>query len=321
MRMVEYGAKNLAFLSRSGASSPAAKDTLKKISDQGASASVFNCNVSDEEALSHTLSQISATLPPIKGVIHLGLIIENALFKNMDIEVWRKSLLPKVRGTWNLHNKLPKDIEFFALLSSMVGVLGSASQAAYGAASSFQDAFATYRNRLGLPAITIDLGMVTGIGYVAERGNVLQNMQSQGFEEIQEDECMAILEYAITHPFRLSSAGNLMTGIGLEKFASGETSLAVYDSPQFSHFRRMAVKIEKTKGVENGSATLVRDQLRTATSIEEAIEHVEKAMLSKMATLLMIPVQDISPSKPMSHYGLDSLVAVVSTFSILFRSS
>lgn len=68
---------------------------------------------------------------------------------------------PKVDDIWNLHARLSKvDLEFFVTLSSMVGVAGDPSQAAYVAASIFQDAIIDYRNYHGLPAFTLDLGKV-----------------------------------------------------------------------------------------------------------------------------------------------------------------
>ncbi|KAF1988946.1 hypothetical protein K402DRAFT_461387 [Aulographum hederae CBS 113979] len=312
--MVNHGAENIAFLSRSGTAQQAAKDTVEHLQSLGANVKVVACDIGDEAQLERSLADISSTMPPIKGLIQLALVIKNALFANMDLtEEWAPSQRPKIMGTWNLHHRLPKDLDFFIMLSSMVGVFGNQGQAAYGAASAFQDSFANFRNSLGLPATTVDLGMVAGVGYVAEREQLQLNLQSQGFEKISEDECMAIIEAAIVDPFRPHHAGSIMTGVGLTKFSTGEAaSRLFYHTPKFSHFRRMALSSNRRQGDEavGSSAGKIRDLLKDATSMAEATEHVTEAVLSKMSNLLMVPVEDLSPANPMSEYGMDSLVAV-----------
>jgi NADP-dependent 3-hydroxy acid dehydrogenase YdfG len=312
VEMIKYGARNLAIFSRSGASNENAKSAVEQMTKEGVTVKVFACDVGDEAALQVALAEVKETMPSVRGVIHGGLVIRNSLFQNMDVETWKDSLKVKVQGTWALHKHLPENLDFFVMLSSLVGTFGNASQAAYGAASTFQDAFANYRNGLGLAATTIDLGMVTGVGYVAERDDVQRSLRSQGFEEITPEECMAIIEYAITHPLRMANRSSLMTGVGLGKFAAGEVTGAVYSPSRWSHFRRMAM-LKSQKDTEEASSELkVQDLLKKAASIDEGSECIEQALMSKMANLLMTPIEDINPSRAISEYGLDSLIAVVS---------
>ncbi len=71
-------------------------------------------------------------------------------------------------GTWNLHELLPKDLDFFIVLSSLAGIIGSVSQGNYAAGNTFQDALVHYRRSKGLAAQSLDIGVMTGIGYVEE---------------------------------------------------------------------------------------------------------------------------------------------------------
>jgi len=43
------------------------------------------------------------------------------------------AIRPKVQGSWNLHENLPKNLDFFVLLSSSAGIAGSRGQANYAA--------------------------------------------------------------------------------------------------------------------------------------------------------------------------------------------
>lgn len=67
---------------------------------------------------------------------------------------------------------LPKDLDFFISLSSIAASLGNSGQAAYSAAVAFQDAFANYRNTMGLTGTSIELGVVSGVGIVADSGHL-----------------------------------------------------------------------------------------------------------------------------------------------------
>jgi hypothetical protein len=82
----------------------------------------------------------------------------------MTIEECHKVLACKVDRTWNLHKvALAKNLQldFFTMLSN------------YVAANSFLDAFAAYRNSLGLPACTVNLGIID-VGYMVRNDDLLQ---------------------------------------------------------------------------------------------------------------------------------------------------
>lgn len=214
IKIAESGAKNLVFLSRNGANTPVAKGLVNSLQHSGANVLVLKCDISDKQQLSTATLEINRTLPPIKGIFNLAMVMRSALFSNMTLSDWKSSLTPKVLGNWNLHDLLPA-LDLFILMSSFVSVIGNTSQAAYSAASSFQDAFSTYRNGLGLPAMTVSLGVVTEIGYVTDRDALESSLESQGFEDMSAAECMVVIEEAIAQPFQSERGGNLIAGLGL----------------------------------------------------------------------------------------------------------
>lgn len=55
----------------------------------------------------------------------------------------------------------------------------------------------------------------------------------------------------------------------------------------------------------------VRGLLKSAESLPVAEEHVLDAIKVKLAGLLMTSLDDIDSSRPRSHHGLNSLVAVI----------
>ncbi|EPE03579.1 polyketide synthase [Ophiostoma piceae UAMH 11346] len=285
-----------------------------------------------EEGGDGTYSQFP--FPPVRGIVHLGLVIENMMFQHVDAGSWNRSIASKVAGTWNLHHQLDGEaggekLDFFVLLSSLVGVLGNASQTAYGAASTFLDAFSQYRRRRGLEGTTIDLGMITGIGYVAENGKVEDTMRSQGFEAIGKHECLSLIESALGgHLVETGEkSANIVTGMGLGRYMGGNVQSNLYVEPRFIHCRSLASAANgdaqgrrEAEGEEPGAGldktnTSIRARLRAAESFAQVADVIEPALHAKIATLLMLPPGDAAAAqadrnRPLSRYGLDSLVAV-----------
>ena len=224
----------------------------------------------------------------------------------MNHEYFNAAVRPKLKGTWNLHKQLSKDLDFFIMLSSVSGVIGNASQANYAAANTFLDAFAEYRNSLGLPAITLDLGVISGVGYVAENRELAEGMERQGFQGTSEEELMALIQSAIVNPRRPGCLSQTITGLG----TWSENSLGVFAHPVFSHFRKMAQRNQLGGPESSDSHEKVRDVLRKVKTLDEAAEIVCTGLIAKTSSLCNIPAEDISSSNPLSHYGMDSLIAV-----------
>ncbi len=66
----------------------------------------------------------------------------------------------------NLHRHGRAMMSSSSSCSFLIGVAGNASQANYGAGNAFQVASARHRTSCGKPAVALDLGAVTGAGYV-----------------------------------------------------------------------------------------------------------------------------------------------------------
>ncbi|KAL6715297.1 hypothetical protein ACLMJK_007562 [Lecanora helva] len=303
--MIEHGAKNLIFANRSGLARQDAKDAIQALQHQGANVTVYPCDVCDSAQLDNLIAQSSKSMPPIRGVIQSAMVLRDMLFETMTLEDYNAVMRPKVHGTWNLHRQLPKDMDFFLMLSSVSGIIGNATQAAYAAGSTFMDAFASYRTSLGLPATTLDLGVITGIGYLAENKELAEGMERQGFEGTNEERLMALIHSAIAEPCRQGPLSQIVTGLGTWKEG---TSLSSFDLPPFAHFRRRGLE---SKGGNGGdSSDRIGDALRRTLTFEEATDRVCMALVDRISSRSSIPVDNINTSKAITEFGIDSLVAV-----------
>ena len=162
-------------------------------------------------------------------------------------------------------------MEFFINLSSLAGVAANASQSAYAAAGTFQDAFASYRASLGLPATTIDLGVITGIGYVAQNVELQDQLLKNGFQGVTEEEYLALIKHAVLHPYRKPGQAQVINGLGTYNPAFLTTS---FSFAMFSHYRRRGEKARDAGMASAENIGSIRNALRSATSISEAAAEI-----------------------------------------------
>jgi hypothetical protein len=126
-------------------------------------------------------------------------LLQDRTFSKMTFNEWKGSLAPKVEGTFNLHHATTNaQLDFFVVLSSVVGVCGNKGQANYAAANTFLDSFTVYRRNLGLPCSSLALGAVEDIGLVSRNADILKMARSQAKHLLSESEVMRGLEIAIS---------------------------------------------------------------------------------------------------------------------------
>ncbi|KAB8205156.1 hypothetical protein BDV34DRAFT_225763 [Aspergillus parasiticus] len=193
--MVSNGARQLVFLSRSAGKKEEDKALMDELNEMGCNVSAFAGDVCDISAVRNA---VSASPAPIAGVIQLAMVLADTGVLLMDIEKWNAAVQPKVQGTWNLHEALPSDLDFFVMASSLSGICGYWGQSNYAAANTFLDAFAQYRRSLGLAATAIDLGAVDEVGFVSRNLEVRENVQRMLNTLISEQSLLDCVQLAIS---------------------------------------------------------------------------------------------------------------------------
>ena len=231
----------------------------------------------------------------------------------MSPDAFRKATRPKVDGSWNLHKLLPRDMDFFILLSSSTGIIGYRGQANYASGNTYQDALARHRISHGEKAVSLNLGMLASSGYVAERPEVQANLEKFGLPPITEDELLYLLEYYCNRDLELLSLskGHVITGIETPanlKVKNVEEPYWLRKS-QFRGLHQMdrenSMAPVATSGPEKGSLLVA-----AAPSHEEAASIASTCFMEKMSRILCVPIENIDASRPPHRFGVDSLVAV-----------
>lgn len=235
--------------------------------------------------------------------------MQDTLFHKMNlVEDYMPVIRAKVNSSWNLHTLLRDvDLDFFILMASTSGIIGRESQAAYAAASTFQDALASHRNSLGLCAVALDLTFITGLDYEAHDYELLNSLLRIGVRPISIDEVCAIIKAVILNAARGCNRGQVVTGIYAD---DPETEIYTAEVALCTHTRRLAMMeaVDVGAGAAEGGER-ERNAIRNAGTFDEAASLIEMCIIAKLSGLLMIPMEEISASRVVADYGLDSLVS------------
>ena len=135
----------------------------------------------------------------------------------MIFDDWQTAVRPKVQGSWNLHTLLPRNLDFFILLSSISDIFGAPSQTNYAAGNSFMDSLAHYRISQGEKAVSIDLGAILSEGILAENKSLGRRFMSSGFlRPISIPEFFALLDFHCDPSLEHLSSINAQPILGIE---------------------------------------------------------------------------------------------------------
>lgn len=166
--MAQGGARNLVLMGRSAPSASATR-IIRQLEADGIMVVITQGDVNDRSQLDQLLEKVKENMPDLRGVFHAAGVLDDGSLLNLSPQRMAKVMLPKITGTWNLHEAtLGLPLDHFVLYSSAVSVLGSPGQANYAAGSAYLDAMAHYRRQLSLPAISINWGPWAEVGLAAE---------------------------------------------------------------------------------------------------------------------------------------------------------
>src|SRR5262245_22171414 len=275
--LTERGAGHLVLVGRRGADSEASQRAVAELEERGAKVTVLRADVSREEDVARVLGEIDRNLPPLRGVFHAAMVLEDCLLLNLDGGHFRRVLAPKVQGAWNLHTQTrDRPLDCFVLFSSLSSVFGHAGQGNYAAANAFLDALAWHRRANGLPALAVNWGHLGEVGYLAQRPELGERLERQGVMSFPVRQALDVLGRAIQRRAVQLSVMRVdwsrWRGLGV----TGRVS------PRFAHL------MPQTRGESAASGTTIRDAILLAAP-EARRELLESRLRDKVARILGTP--------------------------------
>ncbi|KAI0406569.1 polyketide synthase [Xylaria palmicola] len=317
--MVSRGARKFVFLGRSGLRKLAAQDLIHDLELSGATCKVVQGDVCNKEDVDAALAAVKGS---IGGVVQAAMGLNEAVFTAMGHDAWHEAVDPKIAGTWNLHHGLEarnEQPDFFLLMSSVSGSIGTATESNYCSASAFLDFFARYRCSRGLPTISIGLGMISEVGYLHDHPEIETILRRHGIHAMNEYEMLLVCDTMLSKAhsgvpdYDVLSSCHVLTGmetLGLQSLRDegfDVTNLNLSDPraayldrdgngtslSEFPHNRK-ALPANIIAGLEQGRE--LRDLV---------VEHISK----RFSSLIILPLNKIEVAKPLSTYGMDSMIA------------
>ncbi|CAN8096766.1 unnamed protein product [Discula destructiva] len=324
--LVARGATHIALLSRSGRNSDNEK-SLAELEASGCSTQVFQGSVEDADTVKNAILQLSQ---PLAGVLHLAMKLKDAWVREFTYDDWQEVQGARVLGAWNVHNALLEtetNLDFFVMYGSFSGLVGNWGQANYSASNAFMDAFAQYRRSLGLPATTIDIGVVEEVGYVSESPRVLEYFKAVDALLLTEQSVLDAVELAIRRskkPVRegkCSLSENYVNpasfGLGLRSYKSmhdASNRLIWKQDRRFCIARNMEkVDAAFPSSPTSGGLASFMNRVEADPSVldeESTVEFLARETGRVLFAFLLRPEEEIVLDQTLGAIGVDSLVSI-----------
>jgi len=294
----ERGARSIVLLGRS-APTVEAEAHLKELRSTGARVEALSADVSIPADIARVLEFIRANLPPLRGILHAAMVLSDTPLADLDQAGLDRVMAPKVLGAWNLHRQtMGESLDFFFSFSSAVGLLGNPLQANYAAANAFLDALAVYRRARHLPATTIDFGVLAGSGWVArQHEEFMEHLNRQGLLSFTEEQTLEVISELLRRDVVQLMAARMDWKL------AGESNPRAAASPRVRHL----VPTAERRAVQAGTGSL--KALLDADDPPARAARLEQYVREQVARLLGALPSAIEPERPITEFGLDSLIA------------
>ncbi|KAJ2990881.1 hypothetical protein NUW58_g2741 [Xylaria curta] len=314
--LAKSGAKRLAVISRSGHDDDKSRSIIKQINALGSHIDLLTADITCGEDVEAAFRKTSA---PIAGIIQGAMVLRDRPFDSMTVEEYNEAVAPKIQGTWNLHNiaiKLGLELEFFTMLSSISGIAGTRGQGNYAAANVFMDSFASYRRQKGLPACSVDLGVIEDSGFVANNdGFKEKHFDSRVYFGINDRLLhkivyLSILQQTEHEPLSKAAASQMITGIIVPQPADSILAHDARFSALFAHGDGALAGAQSGSGSGSSEVQALLLLFRSKSADHAARLAATINVVNNCFVRMLRLSEPMDPERPLAVYGIDSLSAV-----------
>ncbi|KAI0113580.1 putative polyketide synthase [Nemania sp. FL0031] len=324
--LVSRGARFLMLLSRSGLRKEGSIAFVDQLKAKGVVLETPVCDVTNMASLHMVLQDCSQRMPPVRGCIHAAMVLKEVFFDDMTFNDWKAVTAPKVEGSWNLHSALPQGLDFFVMISSVQGILGTGLLAAYNAGNTYQDSLARYRLAQGERAVAIDLGVVTDGGFLAGNSrydNIFK--RNRKLAPICMEEVYALLDIACEPSSQVfyEDAHSCQGIVGITQPASWnlDDESFTMSQPFWGHMHHAPLRgypdgddtdVDPSIAATTGRKQTVNyaELLSASESTEDAAKIITDALVTRVSSLVGTEASRIEVHKSIQSYGIDSISAI-----------
>ena len=296
--LVERGARHLVLASRSGAAAPEAEAFVQNLRARGVSVRIVRADVSSAADVTSLVSEIRESDHPLTRGVPSGDGDRRRATGVADARPHAKCDGAEAYGAWLLH-EATRDIKLdcFVMFSSVSSIFGNPAQGNYAAANAFLDSLAHYRRSLGMPALTVNWGVLGGEGYVARNERVAEFLARQGTMPISPGEVVALLESFLTSGIAQVIAIRVDWSKWRQFFRGSQ------ENPVLQNIFASGIDNQETASASSDW----RLRIESAPA-EEREGIIGQAVRDVVGSVLRVKPESLRDDQPLTDLGLDSLM-------------
>ncbi|MGO4463433.1 SDR family NAD(P)-dependent oxidoreductase [Streptomyces sp. M-16] len=305
------GAEHLVLTSRRGEAAEGAPELAAELRALGARTTIAACDVADRAALANLLDALADDPAPLTAVVHAAGLPQFSAVADTSLTELAAVVSAKVAGAVHLDELLAdRELDAFVLFSSVSGVWGSGSQAAYSAGNAFLDALARHRRARGLAATAVAWGPWAEGGMAAD-GGAEEYLRRSGLPSLAPALAVSALQLAMDRDETTVVVADVDWPRFAPSFTIGRPSALLAALPEARAALDGAEADAETGG--GGGAGAASDLVRrlSAGTPEDRYELLLELVQKEAAAVLGHPRTDaVEPDRAFRDLGFDSLTAV-----------
>jgi aryl carrier-like protein len=158
--------------------------------------------------------------------------------------------------------------------------------------------------------MTIDIGYLLSVGFVAEHDEYVDHVKAMGLKVMHNSDLHGLLSIAMEQDQAATTQPHHPTQImcGLPHNEYPEAWYWIADD----RFAALRNQHSSNSSSSAGGDVSLREELGRCgrEDVATATDLITRALVGRLARLMMMPESDVDKGKPLSAYGVDSLVAV-----------
>ena len=295
--LASEGAGALVLVSRRGNLAPGIAEALPELESWGSRVEVISADLTQPPDLERVLDHLRSAEKPVRGIFHAAMVLEDGFIANLTRDSFLRVWAPKAETALELHRwSLDRALDLFVCISSITSLIGNPGQAAYAAANACLDGLAWHRRYQGLPALSLNLGLLGETGVAQHREDIQRALALVGMAPLANTEAVDGLRHALGARVAQVAAAKMDWPRWRQMFPNAASD------PRWSPL--LQTTAEPKRDATSFALHLVQ------TPAGQQLDLLVAKLAAGFSSFLRIPQDQITPATSMERLGIDSLSVV-----------
>ncbi|KEY72789.1 hypothetical protein S7711_09508 [Stachybotrys chartarum IBT 7711] len=309
--LAQRGAKSLITFSRRDADPDEyahLQSTLEAI-QPGCRLHCIKCDVTSQNAVDEAGRLITFIgLPPVHGVIQSAAVISDHTLETMTYDDFVPVAKAKIDGTLSLYHAFgSSNLDFFIMLSSIAGVVGSSGRANYNAGNVVQDLIAQHERGGRCHFMSLDIGWVEDSHLTVDSETRENAVHRAGMKPIGPESLSRFFDYSLAASESDNYMSQAVIGIDPARLVKSVAQNGTIRSPMCCHVLPSPGNDEPLPAPAAQSFA----QVAVNGDHDSIVDFIASSMSKRLPQLISIDPATIDRGRTsLLSQGLDSLVAI-----------